>query len=183
MSSKPQRATDPVAYLAELLAAFHIGPDDLAANRAGHLGAAQRARMRRGIVTNMLLAIGLVVVLGGLILLTADRPIQWWRWVLIVVLAAACLAVGVFQSRNLSRAVDAGVIEIHHGPVRLHLQARVGWWLTVQGVSFHLPVKFWHVGDGLAYWVYVAPAARLIVAMEPDLFGLSTSTSPDTPHR
>jgi len=29
-------------------------------------------------------------------------------------------------------------------------------------------VRFWHVGANLPYRVYVAPAARLIVAMEPD---------------
>ena len=168
MTKRPGIPMDPQAHRAELLVAFNIGADDLAANRAGRLGDRQLARMRRGIVTNMLLAGVIVVVIGGLILLTADRPISWWRWLLIAVLALACLAVGGVQSRNLALAAAAGTVERYGGPVRLHLQARVGWWLTVRGVSFHLPVKFWHVGDGMDYLVYVAPAAKLIVAMEPD---------------
>jgi hypothetical protein len=47
------------------------------------------------------------------------------------------------------------------------MQGRSGWWLAVAGQSFHLPVRFWHVGPGTVYRVYVAPAATLIVAMEP----------------
>lgn len=157
----------PAAHRAELLQAFHIGPDDLAANHVGRLGPRQVARMRRGIATNLALASGVVIVLGGLVLLTATWPIQWWRWLLIGALAAACLAVGAVQSRNLARGAAAGVVVSYRGPVRLHLQPRVGWWLTVQGASFRLPIRFWHVGQGLVYAVYVAPAAKLIVAMEP----------------
>jgi hypothetical protein len=60
------------------------------------------------------------------------------------------------------------VVECYAGPVRVALRGRNGNWLTVDGRSFPLPVRFWHVGENLPYRVYVAPAARLIVAMEPD---------------
>lgn len=166
-TSEPLAGDAAQSYREELLRAFHIGPQDLLANRAGRLGPGQAARMRRGIATNLLLAGAIVIVLGGLVVLTADPPIQWWRWVMIAALALACLGTGAFRSRALARGAAAGVVQEYLGPIRLHLQPRVGWWLTVQGVAFHLPIKFWHLAEGGTYAVYVAPAAKLIVAIEP----------------
>jgi hypothetical protein len=83
-------------------------------------------------------------------------------------LAVAGSGVGFYTVRGLLRAVRAGVVECLTGPVALTLRRNNGWWLTVRGREFRLPVHFWHVVNGVYYRVYVAPAAKRIVAIEPD---------------
>jgi len=151
----------------ELLRTFKNGPEDIDANRAGRLGPAQIRRMRRGAVNAVLIMVLAAAVLIAIILLLGATPIAPWRWGLIVVVAGAGIAVGVYQGCRLRSAVTAGVVECHSGPVRVAMRGRTGWWLTIGGHSYHLPVRFWHVGSGGEYRVYIAPAAELIVAMEP----------------
>ena len=66
----------------------------------------------------------------------------------------------------MTPATQAGVTYTLAGPITLRLRRNNGWWLTVQGETFRLPVQYWHVNNGTPYLVYVAPAARRIVAME-----------------
>jgi hypothetical protein len=155
-----------VSHRDELMIVFHIGPEDLAANRAGRLGQRQIHRMRRGVLTNLALALLLVVALLLILYFVAERPFAWIQYVLAGLLVFGALAVGFFAARGLRRAVAAGVVECLTGPVKVTMRGRSGMWLAVQDRSFHLPVRFWHVGSGVAYRVYVAPAAKLIVAME-----------------
>jgi hypothetical protein len=151
----------------ELLRVFKNASADLDANRQGRLGPGQRRRLRRSSANSVLIMVGVVALFIVLILFVGSRPIAPWRWGLIAVVAVGGVAVGVQRGRELRRALrDAGV-EVLTGPVQTRMQGRSGWWLSVAGQSFHLPVRFWHVGPGLAYRVYVAPAAKLIVAMEP----------------
>jgi hypothetical protein len=42
-----------------------------------------------------------------------------------------------------------------------------GWWLTVEGRSFRLPVPPDELDNGAAYRVYYERAAHRIVAVEP----------------
>jgi len=156
-----------VSHRDELMIVFHIGPEDLAANRAGRLGPRQIHRMRRGVWTNLALALLLVAALLLILFFVAERPFNWIQYVLAVLLVVGALAVGFFAARGLRRAVAAGVVECLTGPVKVTMRGRSGMWLAVQDRSFHLPVRFWHVGSGVVYRVYVAPAAKLIVAMEP----------------
>lgn len=156
-----------VSHRDELLIVFHIGPEDLAANRAGRLGPSQITRLRRSVWWNIAGALLLVAVLLLILGFVAHRPFNWIQYVLAVVLTVAALALGFFVARGLRRAVAAGVVERLTGPVSVTMRGRAGMWLAVQGRSFPLPVRFWHVGSGLPYHVYVAPAAKRIVAMEP----------------
>jgi hypothetical protein len=159
--------TDWAAHRQELLRAFKIDQGDLDANRAGRLGPRQVRRMRRGIGANML---GGAILAGGLVAIiyfAADHPLKPVQWILGGALTIACLALGAVTARNLRRAASAGVVERLTGPVQVGLRGRAGWYLTVQDRSFRLPVRFWHVGRGVTYDVYIAPAAKLIVAMEP----------------
>jgi hypothetical protein len=157
-----------VSHREELLRVFHIGPEDLDANRAGVLGARQVRRMRRGVWWNIAGAGLIVCGLLAVLYLVAHRPLIWFQYLLGGLLAAAGVALGLVAVRRLRAAVRAGVVECFAGPVRLTLRGRTGTWLTVQDRSFALPVRFWHVGAGRTYRVYVAPAAKRIVAMEPD---------------
>jgi hypothetical protein len=156
-----------VSHQDELLIVFHIGPEDLAANRAGRLGPSQVTRLRRSVWWNVAGALLLVAALLLILAFVAHRPFTVIQYVLAVLLVGAALALGFFVARGLRRAVAAGVVERLTGPVSVTMRGRSGMWLAVQGRSFQLPVRFWHVGSGRPYHVYVAPAAKRIVAMEP----------------
>jgi hypothetical protein len=159
--------TDWVKHRQELLRAFRISEGDLDANHAGRLGPAQLRKMRRGIGTNLL---GGAILAGGLVAIlyfVAAHPLKPVQWIIGGGLTIACLTLGAVTARNLMRAIRAGVVERLSGPVRVNMRGRAGWYLTVQGRSFRLPVQFWHVGKDVTYDVYIAPAAKLIVAMEP----------------
>jgi hypothetical protein len=151
----------------ELLRVFKNTPADLDANRLGDLGPHQRQRLRRSAANSLLIMVAAAAVFIVIILLVGSRPIAPWRWGLIAVIALAGIAVGVQRSRELRRALRERTVDVLTGRVQVRMQGRSGWWLAIGGQSFHLPVRFWHVGPGLSYRVYVAPAAKLIVAMEP----------------
>ncbi|HEY2791932.1 MAG TPA: hypothetical protein VGJ28_06235, partial [Micromonosporaceae bacterium] len=81
----------------ELLRVFKNTPDDLAANRSGRLSDAQARRLRRKAANAVLAMVVAVLVFAAIIVLVGARPIAAWRWVLIVVVAGAGLAVGIYQ--------------------------------------------------------------------------------------
>jgi hypothetical protein len=151
----------------ELLRVFKNSPADLDANRSGQLGPGQARRLRRSAASSVLIMVAVAAVFIALIIAVGSKPIAPWRWGLIAVVALGGVAVGVQRSRELRRALRERTVESLAGPVTVRMQGRSGWWLAVAGQSFHLPVRFWHVGPGAEYRVYVAPAAKLIVAMEP----------------
>lgn len=159
------RAWRELSHSEELLRAFRVGPDDLAANRAGRLGPAQVRRLRRNIWINMLaitpFQLGLLVAVP----LAPRRPVV--LFVMVGLLLAALLAMEVAWVRWIVRALRANVVICLAGPVAVHA-GRGGAWLTVQGERNRLWTGYWHVGQGAEYRVYVAPAAKLIIAMEPD---------------
>jgi hypothetical protein len=157
----------PAAHRDELLRAFRITEDDLALNQLGRLGPRQIIRIRRGIVQNLGLMLLLLVVFAALILGTAERPIQWWRWLLIGGLAVALVATGVNWMIRLRQSAAEGAVVRYSGPVKTVMAGRAGMRLVVDGQSFGLPVPFWRIGSGLPYDVYVAPRSKLIVAMVP----------------
>jgi hypothetical protein len=166
--------SDMQSHSLELLRAFKTSPDDIDANRSGRLGPGQIRRIRRRAVNAVLAMVGAVAALIAIIVFIATRPISGPRWALIVVVGLAGLVVGVYQSARLRRALRDGTVECLIGPIRVTLRGRNGWWLAVADRSFHLPIRFWHVGPGLRYRVYVASAAQLVVAMEPDLVAPAT---------
>jgi hypothetical protein len=157
-----------VSHSEELIRVFHLGPEDLARNRAGRLGPNQVRRLRRAVWWNLgaaaLIVLGLLAIFG----LVAERPYGWTQYLVVSLMVAAGIALGFFTARSLRRAVAAGVVECRTGPVSVTMRGRSGMWLAVDGRSYQLPVRFWHVGSGRPYRVYVAPAANRIVAMEPD---------------
>jgi hypothetical protein len=153
----------------ELLRAFRIGPEDLEANRRNVLGPRQVRRMSRNIWFNVAVATLIQVALLMVVLLAPGS--QFISYAVIGVLVAAVAALEVVWVGRIRRAIRAGAVQSWVGPVLVQSGGRGGTWLTVQGGRFRLWTAYWHVDRGRAYRVYVAPAAQLVVAMEPDGWG------------
>ena len=160
--SQQQRPSDE----AGLLRAFSIQAQDVEANRAGALGPNQVRRLRNSAALNV---VGALIIVGGLaavLLLVAAKPLVWYQYLLSGLLAAGGAAAGWYTVRGILRSIREGTVERLSGQVTVRSERNNGWWLTVQGRSFRLPVHFWHVANQGYYRVYVAPAAKRIVAME-----------------
>ena len=157
-----------VDHRQELLRAFGIGPDDLAANRAGRLGTDQARLLRRSATRNL---VGGGVICAGLLVvlyLVADKPLRPVQWILAAILVAAALASAGVEFRRLRTAAEGATVECVTGLVQVRLRGRAGWYADVDQRSFKLPVAFWHLPVEAPYRVYVAPGVNRIVAMEPD---------------
>jgi hypothetical protein len=150
----------------ELLRAFRIGPEDLAANRAGRLGPGQVRRLRRNITINILAVVPFQAALVALAVFVPRKTV--FLYAVTGVLLAALIALEADWVRKIWRTIRDGVVRCLAGPVTVQSAGRGGTWLMVQGERHRLWTGYWHVGRGLPYRVYVAPAARLSVAMEPD---------------
>jgi hypothetical protein len=161
------REIDPAAYRAELLDAFKITESDVSNNELGRLGPSQTARMLRRVWTTQALAWAIVAAFAALLWFTAERPIQWWRYAMVAALALAMIGYGVVSARRLREAAADGQVVGLKGEAEIHLRGREGYWLTIDGKSFPLPIHFWHVASGRHYQVYVAEKASLIVAIVP----------------
>ena len=151
----------------QLRDAFGVTEADLAVNRQGRLGPGQVRRLRRMAWINVAIT---VLVAGGLtaiVLVAADRPIQWWRWLLIAVLAGAVIAVGGRWVARLLLSARDGTVEHLAGPVTAYVAGRNGKQLEVQQMSFNLPIPLRRVVNGAAYDVWFTPRTLVVVAMEP----------------
>ncbi|MDX6277470.1 MAG: hypothetical protein QOJ72_1598 [Nocardioidaceae bacterium] len=161
------REIDPATYRAELLSAFKITETDVSSNELGRLGPSQTARMFRQVWTTQALAWAIVGGFAILLWFTAERPIQWWRYAMVTTLALALIGYGVVVARRLRESAADGQVVGLEGVVEVHVRGREGYWLTIEGRSFRLPIHFWHVASGRSYHVYVAEKAALIVAIVP----------------
>jgi hypothetical protein len=149
----------------DLLTVFGIEADDLAANRAGVLTARQIRAMRRYAWSNVSASLVLVGLLLAILLLVADKPLQWIQYTLAGVLVAALAATCAYAFRKSRAARRSGVVECRTGPVTVERDN--GWWLTIEGRSFRVPPELHRLDTAMPYRVYIAPAANRIVAMEP----------------
>jgi hypothetical protein len=157
-----------VAHKDDLLKAFHIGPEDLDANHAGKLGTRQAARLIRSGRNDVLAALVVGALLSAILYGVAAKPLKPVQWVLAGVLFLAALATGILHARRTRAAAADGRVECLAGPVGVESRGQQGWWLTVAGREFRLPVRPWNVKNERAYRVYVAPRVNLIVGMEPE---------------
>jgi hypothetical protein len=155
-----------MSHAEELLRAFRIGPEDLQANRANVLGTRQLKRLRRNIWVNVLAVTPVQLGLIAIVVFVPRRP--FFLYAVIGAFLLALVAMEFDWVRKIRRVVRSGVVFCAAGPVTVHSAGRGGTWLTVQGERYRLWTGYWHVGRGRPYRVYVAPAAKLIVAMEPD---------------
>jgi hypothetical protein len=149
------------------MAAFHLTEEDLAANRGGRLSALQSQRMLRSGMWNVVGAVAGAVVLAAIVFAVAHKPLKPVQWIISLVLAGALIATGVVMNARLRRSVADGIVERHAGPVSVLRRGKAGFFITVNGASFRLPVQPAAVRNGAAYALYVMPAAKRIIAREP----------------
>jgi hypothetical protein len=71
------------------------------------------------------------------------------------------------QIKRTRLGIAAGAVECLTGDVRVYKPSRSTYRLGIGGRNFGLPIHFWHVGNGLPYRVYIVPASKRIIAMEP----------------
>jgi hypothetical protein len=165
----------------ELLRAFRIGPTDIEANRENRLGPGQIRRLRRNLWLNVLTVTPFQLALVAFIALGARIPgvgseaartrslaASVFVYLIALLLLAGLVAMEVSWVRGIWRSLRAGVVRGLSGPVTVHVGSRGGTWLTVDGERNRLWTAYWHVGRGRNYRVYIVPAAKLIIAMEPD---------------
>lgn len=155
-------------HRAELLQAFHIGPEDLEANRSGALGERQKQLLARSGMMNLLGAFVIGLLLAAILYGVAKKPLVPVQWILALILFGAALAVGSFDFRRTRAAAAEGRVECLTAPVRTQSRGKAGWYLVVGGRSFKLPVRPWQVKNDARYHVYIAPRANRVVGMEPD---------------
>jgi hypothetical protein len=157
----------PMDHCGEVLRAFGISSDDLDLNRQGRLGPTQARNLRRSGYNNLAAALVLGLGLGAILRWIVHKPLVPAQWITASLLFAAGLAAGMVHFRKTHRAAAKGVVECLTGPVEVRSRGQAGWWLTVTGRSFRLPVRPWQLHNGATYHVYVAPGVNGIVGMEP----------------
>lgn len=166
-SAKRKRAS--LSHREELLRAFRIGPEDIAANRDNRLGPGQIRRLRRNIWINTL---AVSPFMGAILAFAVFSPRKGpFLYVFCGVLLAPLVVMLVAWTRGIRRSIQSGVVHCLAGPVTVQSHSRGGTWLIVQGERNRLWTGYWHVGRDLRYRVYVSRPAKLIVAMEPDGWG------------
>jgi hypothetical protein len=111
-------------------------------------------------------ALVLVVLLLAALYFVADKPMQWIQYTLAGLCVAALAAICAYPFRGARAAKRAGVVQCVTGPVTV--ERNEGYFLTVQDRSYRVPPELMHLDTTIPYRVYIAPAARRVVAIEPD---------------
>jgi hypothetical protein len=151
----------------ELLHAFRVTPTDLEANRAGRLGPAQVERLRRNAWINVLVVLPLQLLLIAFVVFARPAALGLISaGVLFVLLTIA----EVNWARRVQRVIREDTVRSLRGRVMLRRSISSGTWLAVGGERNRLWASARYVLPGGDYRVYVAPAARLVVAMEPETY-------------
>lgn len=152
----------------ELLHRFHLGPEDLEANRRGMLSQRQARSLVQSGVRNLLGSLIIGLALAAILYGVASKPLAPIQWILAATLAAVALTVGAIDYQRTRRAAADPRVECLRGSVRVHMRGRAGWYLVIAGRSFTPPVHFWDVKNDAPYCAYIASKAKRIVALEPD---------------
>lgn len=150
----------------DALAAFGIGPDDIAANREGRLSPRQAKQIAASGTRNLAGALFAGVILALILAFVVNHPLKPAQPITAGILFLAILAVGIHDFRR-TRAAAKGPIERISGPIEITARGTQGWFISVAGREFRMPVQPWKLQNGTVYHVYFSPRANRIVAMEP----------------
>jgi len=148
-----------------LLRAFRVEPTDLEANRSGRLGPAQIERLRRSIWFNVLVVLPVQLVLVAFVLFAGPSAVGH---ILAGVLFALLTIAELSWARRIQRVISEGTVRCLRGKAALRRSIQSGTWLSVGGERNRLWARARYVVPGGEYRVYVAPEARLVVAMEAE---------------
>ncbi len=153
-------------HLEELLQAFRISPEDLAANRAGQLGEVQRRKLLWSGTVNVLAACFLGCLLIAIMYAVAERPLAPIQWILGSVMLAAVLILGIYYFRQTRAAVAAGRVECVRGVIRVSRRSKA-FYANIAGGSYRLPIFPRYLRAGMEYRVYIVTQTQSVVAVEP----------------
>jgi hypothetical protein len=151
----------------ELLHAFRVTPADIEANRAGRLGPGQVERLRRNVWVNVLVVLPMQLLLIAFVVFAGPAA---FGFIFAGVLFALLTIAEVSWARRIQRVIRKGTVHPLRGRVTLRRSISSGTWLAVGGERNRLWASARYVLPGGDYRVYVAPAARLVVAMEPETY-------------
>jgi hypothetical protein len=149
----------------ELLHAFGASDLDLELNQQGRLGPGQKERIWRQVAINAGITLLMIGALVAIMLFAADRPIQWWRWLMVAVLSLVLLWIGGRWIYKLLLSIVDGTVDCHSGPVHVFIAGSTGKQLTVKEITYNLTVPLNKVVDGAGYDVYVVERPAIVVAM------------------
>ena len=160
-----------MGHRAELLKLYHIGVEDLEANRAGKLSQRQAGYLRQNSIRSVILALVIVGVLVAVLFGVATKPLAPIQWILIAILSAIVFSIGYNDYSKLRLAAADLRVECLTGPTRIRRRGRAGWYLSIAYRDFKLPAHSRIMKSDAAYRVCIAPKApreSCIVALEPD---------------
>lgn len=167
-------ATKPLPTLAE---ALNITAEDLTANRAGQLSAAQKERLQRGWRRTLLILISVIVFVGLLATLALffgqrnESSVLVAVGIALTVINAVIVGVGAQSYLRTSNDLRAGKISELRGVVShtVRVSGRVATYvLKLDGQEVVVPKPvFFAIEDGKPYRVYRAPASKTVLAAEP----------------
>lgn len=182
----PERDVDYVdlpIYRDGLAAALKFTPSDLAANRAGRLGASQRSNQLHAIARASVISSVLALVAAGCVAAAIAVGIMTLIGFGALVIAATCAAwigINVWYLVPVWRDVDAGTVSTLDGFVKAsEHETDIK---TRPGTSLPVWSYYWTVDDGQRFWVtgkayaalvparhrlYFLPSSRRIVAADP----------------
>jgi len=155
----------------ELLKLYHIGVEDLEANRTGRLSNRQAQYLRQNGIRSVILTIIIIGVLAAVLFGVATKPLAPIQWILTGILAALVFAIGYNDYSKLRLAAADPRVECLTGPARIQRRGRAGWYLSIAHRDFKLPAHSKIMKSDANYRVYIAPKApreSCIVALEPD---------------
>lgn len=150
----------------ELLQAFRISTEDLAANRAGRLGAIQRRKLLWSGAVNMAAACLLGFLLVALLYAVAERPLAPIQWILGSAMFAAVLIIGIRYFWQTRTAVANDRVECVRGVIRVSRRSKA-FYANIAGRSFRLPIFPRYLRADMEYCVYVVSQTQSVVAVEP----------------
>jgi len=157
---------EPMSHYEELLRAFRIGAEDIEANRLGRLGTTQQRHMLSSGNWNMAGAFFIGCLLSAILYGVATKPLVPIQWTLCILLFASVLIVSIRYFRQTRIAVAEDRVECLIGQIQLSSRGYAGWYLTVAGQSFRLPIRPWQIQRNTVYCVYIVPRTQSLVAMD-----------------
>lgn len=150
----------------ELLKAFGISVEDLAANRAGQLGVIQRRKLLWSGTVNVVAAFFLGFLLLVILYAVAERPLVPIQWILGGGMLVGVLSIGFYYFRQTRMAVAAGRVECVRGVIQVSRRSKA-FYANIAGRSFRLPIFPRYIRAGAEYRVYIVPQIASVVAVEP----------------
>ena len=150
----------------ELLQAFRISTEDLAANRVGRLGVIQRRALLRSGTVSVTVAFLFGLLLIAILYAVAERPLAPIQWILGSGMFAGLLIIGIRYFRQTRAAVADDRVECMCGVIRVSRRSKT-FYANIAGRSFRLPIFPRHIRVGREYHVYIVPQTESVVAVEP----------------